>query len=71
MTPALLVVVAGLAISFGVTRLLSSLLYGVNATDPVSFASVALLLSCVALCATAIPAFRAMNLDPVEALREQ
>ena len=51
--------------------MISSLLYGVKATDPFSFAGVAVVLVAVALCATAIPGFRAMQLDPVEALREE
>lgn len=62
-------VAIGIAASLAVTRLLSSLLFGVRATDPVTFAAVALLLGAVALLASYIPARRAMRLDPNIALR--
>ena len=59
----------GLAGSLGLTRLMSSLLFGINATDPLTFVGVALLLSAVALAATYLPARRATKVDPVVALR--
>ena len=62
-------VAIGIAASFAITRLLSSLLVGVSATDPITFAAVAALLSLVALLASYIPARRAMRLDPNMALR--
>jgi putative ABC transport system permease protein len=66
---ALLGVVLGLAIAFGLARLMSSLLFGISASDPATFASVALLLTSVALLACYIPARRAMRVDPMVSLR--
>src|SRR5262249_4796521 len=62
-------VAIGIGASFAITRLLSSLLFGISATDPITFAGVAALLSFVALLASYIPARRAMRLDPNAALR--
>ncbi|MGE5322487.1 MAG: FtsX-like permease family protein [Actinomycetota bacterium] len=66
-------VIAGVAIGFGcsaaVSRLMSSLLYGVSPWDPVSFLSVAGFLFAVALAACWIPARRAARVDPMESLR--
>jgi ABC-type antimicrobial peptide transport system permease subunit len=62
-------VVIGIVASFAITRLLSSLLFGISVTDPLTFAGVAALLFLVALAASYIPARRAMRVDPVTALR--
>jgi ABC-type antimicrobial peptide transport system permease subunit len=62
-------IVIGIVASLAITRLVSSLLFGISATDPLTFSGVAVLLSLVALAATYIPARRAMRINPVTALR--
>jgi putative ABC transport system permease protein len=61
----------GAAVSIGLTRLIQSLLYGIGATDPVTFAGVILLLILVSLVANYLPTRRAMKINPVIALRQE
>jgi len=69
MKPALLGVVVGLLGSLALTRLLKSLLFGVSATDPLTFALVAAVLLLIALLACYFPARRATKVDPLLALK--
>lgn len=64
-------IVIGLAVSLALTRLMTNVLFGVGAIDPLTLTSVVLLLMCVALFACAIPARRASRLDPLVALRHE
>lgn len=64
-------VALGLVVAVGLTRLMTKMLYGVSATDPATFAVITLLLMTVALMACLIPAWRAAQVDPLLALREE
>jgi putative ABC transport system permease protein len=74
-TDAMLSVIAGIAIgvisAFGASRLITDLLYGVEARDPQTFATTAFALAAVAFCACAAPALRAAVVDPSVALRAE
>jgi putative ABC transport system permease protein len=65
----LLGLVLGISGALALTRLLSTLLFGVTTRDPVTFVAIAALLSFVAILACYIPAWRATRVDPLEALR--
>jgi putative ABC transport system permease protein len=69
--PILVGVALGLAAALSLSRVVASLIYGVRATDPLTFAGVALLLLFIGIFATIIPAFRATRIEPVRILREE
>jgi len=71
LTVALVGVGAGLAGAFALTRFMRNLLFGVNASDPATFTTVALLLTAVALAASYLPARRAASIDPMVSLRSE
>jgi putative ABC transport system permease protein len=61
----------GLVGSFALTRVLEGMLFGVTASDPLTFAGGVVALSAVAVVASLIPAWRAARVDPVTALRHE
>lgn len=69
MAPVILGLAIGLAASFGLTRLMSGMLYGVNPGDPITVGAVSVILAVVAIIATIVPARRATRVAPVVALR--
>jgi ABC-type antimicrobial peptide transport system permease subunit len=64
-------VAIGIAGAFALTRVLSAFLFGVGATDPITFALVSVLLMAIALTASYIPSRRALKVDPIRALRAE
>src|SRR5262249_2355019 len=71
MLPALMGVVIGLGGAFVLTRFIATMLFGIQRTDPLTFAGMALLLITVALAACYVPARRAARVDPIVALRNE
>jgi putative ABC transport system permease protein len=71
MTPMAIGLAIGLAAAFGVSRVLAGLLSGVSATDPATFSLVAVVLLIAAVIGCALPARRAVRVDPMEALRQE
>ena len=71
MRPALIGVALGLAGALALKRAVSSLVFGVSESDPLTFLSVSALLAMVALVASILPAYRATRVDPMRALREE
>ena len=63
--------VLGLALAYGLTRFIAGLLYGVSANDPLTVIAVVALLGTMAVLACYLPAYRAMRVNPVSAIREQ
>lgn len=63
--------VVGMLAALGGTRMLSSLLFGVSAVDPATFAAVSAGIACVALFASLVPVLRAAALDPIVTLRDE
>jgi putative ABC transport system permease protein len=68
---ALIGVTIGLIASLALTRTMKTLLFGISATDPVTFAAIAVLLTFVALLACFVPARRATTTDPLPTLRQE
>jgi putative ABC transport system permease protein len=69
MRPTLLGLAIGAVAALALGRLMTSLIFGVKPTDPLTFLGVALLLALVALLASIVPAYRAAKVDPMVALR--
>ncbi|HKT47792.1 MAG TPA: FtsX-like permease family protein, partial [Candidatus Acidoferrales bacterium] len=69
--PILLGVAIGLGSAFALSRLVSSLVFGIRPSDPLTFSAVSLLLIAVGVLATILPAYRATRIEPVRTLREE
>jgi putative ABC transport system permease protein len=71
MRPTFIGLAIGLMGALALGRVLSTLIYGVHASDPLTFVAVSMLLATVALFASLIPAFRASRVEPMKSLREE
>jgi ABC-type antimicrobial peptide transport system permease subunit len=71
MQPTLIGLVIGILGALALGRVLSTLVYGVSATDPATFAAVSLILAGVAIIASLVPAYRAVKVEPVKTLRDE
>jgi ABC-type antimicrobial peptide transport system permease subunit len=71
MWPVLAGIAAGTIAALASARVLETLVFGVSASDPVTLTAVAAALALVALVATLVPAYRALRLDPLKALRAE
>jgi putative ABC transport system permease protein len=71
MKPVLIGAVAGLIFALALTRFMQTLLYGVSAADPLTFAGIIAVLMTVCIAANLIPALKLTRVDPVEALRQE
>jgi putative ABC transport system permease protein len=71
MSPALVGVAAGTIAALASAKVMSTLVFGVSASDPLTLAAVGATLALVALMASLMPAYRALRLDPVKVLRAE
>ena len=71
MSPALVGIAAGMVVALASAKVMRTLVFGVSASDPLTLAAVGATLAVVALLASAVPAYRALRLDPVKALRAE
>jgi len=69
--PILLGIIIGFAVALALGRVVSSLIFGVRPTDPLTFVAVASLLVAVGVLATIVPAYRATRVEPVRTLRDE
>ena len=71
MSPALIGIATGTLAALASAKVLSTLVFGVSPSDPLTLAAVAATLALVALLASLVPAYRALSLDPVKVLRAE